>query len=63
MNMIDDLMRRVSVRVRMVGAIGVVLLLLLALAGVGVWAVHHMQIAQHEALTLAWTKVFTNTKP
>ena len=47
-------MRRWSVRVRMLGAIGVVLALLLALVGVGVWAVHHMQIAQHEALTLAW---------
>lgn len=44
-----------SVRLRMWGAIGVVLALLVMLAGVGVWAVHHMQIAQHEALTLAWT--------
>ena len=50
----SDWMRAYSVRVRMWGAIAVVLVLLLALAGVGVWAVHHMQIAQHEALTLAW---------
>ncbi|TSE24299.1 Methyl-accepting chemotaxis protein I [Tepidimonas aquatica] len=50
-------MRAWRVRTRMLGAIAVVLVLvlLLALAGVGVWAVHHMQIAQHEALTLAWT--------
>ncbi|WP_281289637.1 methyl-accepting chemotaxis protein [Tepidimonas alkaliphilus] len=47
-------MRAFSVRARMLGAIAVVLALLSALAGVGVWAVHHMQIAQHEALTLAW---------
>jgi len=47
-------MRLWSVRVRMLGAVGVVLVLLLALVGVGVWAVHHMQIAQHEALTLVW---------
>lgn len=50
----SDWMRAYSVRVRMWGAIAVVLVLMLALAGVGVWAVHHMQIAQHEALTLAW---------
>jgi len=48
-------MRAFSVRTRMWGAIGVVLALLGMLAAVGVWAVHHMQIAQHEALTLAWT--------
>ena len=47
-------MRAFTVRARMLGAIGVVLALLSALAAVGVWAVHHMQIAQHEALTLAW---------
>ncbi|WP_333709410.1 hypothetical protein [Tepidimonas ignava] len=51
----NDWMRTWRVRTRMLGAIAVVLALLLALAGVGVWAVHHMQIAQHEALTLAWT--------
>lgn len=50
----SDWMRAYSVRVRMLGAIGVVMALLLAVAGVGVWAVYHMQIAQHEALTLAW---------
>ncbi len=56
----SDAMRTWSVRTRMWGAIGVVLVLMVMLAGVGVWAVHHMQIAQHEALTLAWTVASQN---
>ncbi|WP_334154384.1 hypothetical protein [Tepidimonas sp.] len=56
----SDWMRAFSVRVRMWSAIAVVLVLMLALAGVGVWAVNHMQIAQHEALTLAWVTAGPN---
>jgi methyl-accepting chemotaxis protein len=55
-------MRGWRVRTRMLGAIGVVLGLLLGMAAVGVWAVHHMQIAQHEALTLAWTVAAQNAQ-
>ncbi|MGQ9725189.1 MAG: methyl-accepting chemotaxis protein, partial [Tepidimonas sp.] len=57
----SEAMRGWTVRLRMWGAIGVVLALLVMLAGVGVWAVHRMQIAQHEALTLAWTVAAQST--
>ncbi|MBA4261396.1 MAG: methyl-accepting chemotaxis protein [Comamonadaceae bacterium] len=45
---LQSMMRRFSIRVRMVGAIGVVLVLLLGVGGAGLWGMQKLQAISHE---------------
>ena len=55
-------MRRFSIRLRMVGAIGVVLLLLLMVGSAGMWGMQRLQTLSHEFVEHSFNETVTLSK-